>query len=66
MRRRKALWRFLDEFCRAVEKRLGKFADLVESIFPLAPGYVHGLTAEGRLIAPYCAPARIEVCEVIE
>lgn len=45
--------------CRAVEKKLGKFADMVESLHPLAAGYVHALTIDGRLIAPYTAPARL-------
>jgi len=47
--------------CDAVQRRLGSFADRVESIYPLAAGYVHGLTTDGRLIAPYTTSATLEV-----
>lgn len=44
---------------KAVERTLGRLADAVESIHPLAAGYVHGLTKDGRLIAPSGSPARL-------
>jgi glucosamine 6-phosphate synthetase-like amidotransferase/phosphosugar isomerase protein len=44
--------------CRGVEASLGSATDWLESIHPLAPYFVHGLTPSGRLIAPYTTPAR--------
>lgn len=44
---------------RAVEKTLGKLSDSIHSLHPLASGYVHALTPDGELIAPYVAAARL-------
>jgi len=46
--------------CDAIQRRLGSFNDHVESIYPLAAGFVHGLTTDGRLIAPYTSAATLE------
>jgi hypothetical protein len=45
---------------RAIEKTLGKFHSHVESMFPLAAGFVHAFTTDGRIIAPYVPAARLE------
>lgn len=37
----------------AVWRSLGRPSDWIESIHPLAPNYVHTLTPDGRLVAPY-------------
>jgi glucosamine 6-phosphate synthetase-like amidotransferase/phosphosugar isomerase protein len=44
--------------CRAVERTLGPASERLASIHPLAAYYVHGLTTDGRLIAPFTSPAR--------
>jgi len=45
---------------RAVENRLGKFADWVIELHPLAPGYVYCLTPDARLFSVFSSAARIE------
>lgn len=49
---------------RAVERRLGKAADWIADAFPLASGYVHKVTREGRIAVVPAAPTTLE--ELIE
>jgi glutamine phosphoribosylpyrophosphate amidotransferase len=44
----------------AVKRCLGKPGEWIESIYPLAAHYVHSLTPEGRLVAPYGEGAILE------
>lgn len=57
-RRRVLIASTAEILCRAVERRLGKANEWFDSIHPLAAYYVHGLTADGRLVSPYASPAR--------
>lgn len=45
---------------RAVERTLGKFNRHVDSLFPMASGFVHAFKPDGRIIAPYVPAARLE------
>jgi glutamine phosphoribosylpyrophosphate amidotransferase len=51
---------------RAVERRLGRFGDWVDEMFPLATGHVHRLTMDGRLMAAFTLPTRYRGSVVAE
>lgn len=45
---------------KAVAKTLGKFHNHVGNMFPMAAGFVHAFTPDGRIIAPYVPEARLD------